>query len=147
MKVLIVDDDRATTGLLKTVFEMEGFRTIVCPDPQRVVDIVRQDRPDVVLMDFHLAETNSLFILREIRQDEAIKGTPVVMTSGLDRSEECAQAGADGFILKPFRPANLMAEVRAVLKSNRSAKMSGTWQDSADLQLDTDELKLNTERS
>jgi DNA-binding response OmpR family regulator len=130
VKVLIVDDDRATTGLLKTVFEMEGFRTIVCPDPQRVVDIVRQDRPDVVLMDFHLAETNSLFILREIRQDEA-----------------CAQAGADGFILKPFRPANLMAEVRAVLKSNRSAKMSGTWQDSADLQLDTDELKLNTERS
>lgn len=114
-KILIVDDDRATTGLLKTVFEMEGFRTLVCPDPERVVDVVRRDKPDLVFMDFHLAETDSLPILREIKRDKALRGIRVIMTSGLDLGEECRRAGADSFVLKPFRPANLMEEVRAVL--------------------------------
>lgn len=120
-KILVVDDDRATTGLLKTVFEMEGFRTILCPDPKRVVDVVRRDRPDLVFMDFYLAETESLPILREIKGDKELKGTPVVMTSGLDRSQECKQAGADSFVLKPFRPAKLVAEIRAVLDKSTAS--------------------------
>jgi DNA-binding response OmpR family regulator len=114
-KILIVDDDRATTGLLKTIFEMEGFRTVICPDPERVMDAVRRDKPDLVFMDFYLAETESLPILREIKESEAFKGIVVVMTSGLDHSEECEQAGADSFVLKPFRPAGLMEEIRAIL--------------------------------
>jgi DNA-binding response OmpR family regulator len=115
-KILIVEDDRATTGLLKTVFQMEGFKTITCPDPERVLQVVRADRPDLVFMDYHLAETESLPILQEIKGDETLKGIPVVMTSGLDRSRECRQAGADGFLMKPFRPANLIEEIRAVLE-------------------------------
>jgi DNA-binding response OmpR family regulator len=114
-KVLIVDDDRATSSLLKTVFEMEGFHAILCPDPEHVLSTVRRDKPDLVFMDYHLAEIESLPILEEIKGDEILKRTPVVMTSGLDRSEECEQAGADSFVLKPFRPAELMAEIRAVL--------------------------------
>jgi DNA-binding response OmpR family regulator len=115
-KILIVEDDRATTGLLKTVFELEGFKTLVCPDASRVVETVRKDRPDVVFMDLHLAEMQSLSILREIKQDQELRLIPVVMTSGLDRSQECKEAGAEGFLLKPFRPANLVAEIRAVLE-------------------------------
>jgi DNA-binding response OmpR family regulator len=115
-KILIVEDDRATSGLLKTVFELEGFKTLVCPDASRVVETVRKDRPDVVFMDLHLAEMQSLSILREIKQDQELRLIPVVMTSGLDRSQECREAGAEGFLLKPFRPANLVAEIRAVLE-------------------------------
>ena len=115
-KILIVEDDRATTGLLKTVFELEGFKTLICPDASRVVETVRKDRPDVVFMDLHLAEMESLPILREIKQDQELRSIPVVMTSGLDRSQECQDAGAAGFLLKPFRPANLVAEIRAVLE-------------------------------
>lgn len=114
-KILIVDDDRSTTGLLKTIFEMEGFKTIVCAGPERVMELARQNEPDLVFMDYHLAETESLFILKEIKADPALKKTPVIMTSGLDRSKECIQAGADSFVLKPFRPASLMSEIRSVL--------------------------------
>ena len=113
--ILIVEDDRATTGLLKTLFEMEGFKAAVCPHPERVLEVVRQDPPDLIFMDYHLAETDSLPILRQIKGDAGLKEIPVIMTSGLDRSQECQQAGADGFLLKPFRPRNLMAEVRAHL--------------------------------
>ena len=76
---------------------------------------MRTDQPDVVFMDLHLAETESLSILQEIKQDQDLKSIPVVMTSGLDRSDECTEAGAEGFLLKPFRPANLVAKIRGIL--------------------------------
>jgi DNA-binding response OmpR family regulator len=115
--VLIVEDDRATAGLLKTVFEMEGFGTLVCPRPERVVETVREARPDLVMMDFHLADTDSLPVLRELKADPELKGIPVLMTSGLDRSRECREAGAEVFLIKPFRPVNLMAAVRQALRA------------------------------
>ncbi len=115
-KILIVDDDRATTGLLKTVFQMERFKVVACPDPKRVIDVMRKEQPDLVFLDFHLAETVSLPVLREIKADPAFKDTPVIMTSGLDRSAECLEAGADRFVLKPFRPTALMIEIKALLE-------------------------------
>jgi DNA-binding response OmpR family regulator len=118
-KILIVEDDRATTGLLKTVFEMEGFKALVCPQANRVVETVRRDRPDVVFMDYHLAESESLPVLRELKADAELRSIPVVMTSGLDRSKECAEAGAAGFLIKPFRPSNLLERIRAVLNETK----------------------------
>jgi DNA-binding response OmpR family regulator len=115
-KILIVEDDRATTGLLITVFELEGFKTLICAKPECVVPTVRQDAPDVIFMDYHLAETDSLPLLRAIRADESLCAIPVVMTSGLDYSKECKQEGADSFLIKPFRPAILIAEIRAALE-------------------------------
>ncbi len=115
-RILVVEDDRATSGLLKTVFELEGYKPTVCPDPERVLEVVRQDRPDVIFMDYHLGETDSIPLLREIKSDNELKHIPVVMTSGLDRSVECSAAGADSFLLKPFRPSNLIAEIEAVLE-------------------------------
>lgn len=114
-RILIVEDDRATSGLLKTVFEMEGFKVSTCPDAHRVLDVVREDDPDLILMDYHLADMESLPILQEIKADEKLKKIAIVMTSGLDRSELCKESGANSFLLKPFRPSELLAEVRTVL--------------------------------
>lgn len=119
-RILIVEDDRATSGLLKTIFEMEGYKTSTCPDPDCVVEVARRDSPTLIFMDYHLAEQESLSILREIKEDKELRQIPVIMTSGLDRSEECREAGADSFLIKPFRPASLMTEVKSVL-----AKSSG----------------------
>ena len=114
-RILIVEDDRATSGLLKTVFEMEGFKVTTCPDANRVLDVVHQEQPDLVLMDYHLADSESLPILQEIKADENLRTIAVVMTSGLDHSVQCKQSGANSFLLKPFRPSELLAEVRPVL--------------------------------
>ena len=113
--ILVVEDDRATTGLLKTIFGLENYRTIVCAQPDRVIPTVRDQRPDLVFMDFHLAEVESLSILEELKADPELKAIPVVMTSGLDRSAACEKAGAAGFIIKPFRPANLLDMIRGAL--------------------------------
>jgi DNA-binding response OmpR family regulator len=114
-KILIVDDDRATSTLLRTLFEIEGFVGVVCPKPEDVLNVVRRERPDVVLMDVHLAEVDSIHILREIRADAELQSVPVVMTSGLDMREQCVANGASGFMQKPFKPGELVALIRQQL--------------------------------
>ena len=116
-KILIVDDDRATSTLLRTLFELEGFVGVVCPRPEDVLGTIRREMPDIVLMDVHLADVDSIEILREIRADGALSSVPVIMTSGLDVQEKCAAAGASAFMLKPFKPGELMALIRRQLVS------------------------------
>ena len=111
-KILIVDDDRATSTLLRTLFEIEGFVGIVCPKPEDVLNTVRRERPEVVLMDVHLAEVDSIQILREIRADAELQTVPVVMTSGMDVREKCEANGASAFMQKPFKPSELVALIK-----------------------------------
>jgi two-component system cell cycle response regulator DivK len=114
-KILIVDDDRATSTLLRTLFEIEGFVGVVCPKPEDVLNTARREKPDVVLMDVHLAVGDSFHILRAMRGDRELRAMPVVMTSGLDMREKCEANGASAFMQKPFKPVELVALVRQQL--------------------------------
>jgi two-component system cell cycle response regulator DivK len=114
-KILIVDDDRATSTLLRTLFEIEGFIGVVCPKPEDVLNTARRERPDVILMDVHLAEVDSIHILKAICVDEDLHTVPVVMTSGMDVREKCEANGASAFMQKPFKPGELVALVKRQL--------------------------------
>jgi chemosensory pili system protein ChpA (sensor histidine kinase/response regulator) len=114
-KILIVDDDRATSTLLRTLFEIEGFTGVVCPRPDEVLSTARRERPDVILMDVHLAEVDSIQILRQIRADADLLALPVVMTSGMDVREKCEAGGASAFMQKPFKPSELVALIKQQL--------------------------------
>ncbi len=109
--VLVVDDDKTFTGLLKTVLELEGYQAVVVTSPDAVLPTARQTKPVLVLMDVHAGRRDTLSVLRELRADEALKSVAVVMVSGMDRAEECLACGADRFLLKPFRPSELLAVV------------------------------------
>jgi CheY-like chemotaxis protein len=113
-KILIVDDDKATATLLRTLFEIEGYEGAVCSRADQVLTDLRGERPDLLLMDAHLAEVDSLYILEEIKSDAGLRKVPVVIVSGMDRGAEFKAAGAADFVLKPFKPAELMK----VLKSH-----------------------------
>ena len=114
-KILIVDDDRATSTLLRTLFRIEGYEGVICPRPEEVVHTIEQARPDLVLMDVHLADVDSINILAAIRVDRVISQVPVIMTSGMDLEEKCMAAGASAFMLKPFRPSDLMTMIKQQL--------------------------------
>ena len=114
-KILIIDDDRATSTLLRTLFEIEGFEGVVCPRPEDVLNTVRREHPDVVLMDVHLAEVDSIQILQQMRRDRDLQTVPVVMTSGLDVREKCEANGASAFMQKPFKPSELVMLVKQQL--------------------------------
>jgi DNA-binding response OmpR family regulator len=113
--IVVLDDDKTFAGLLKTVFEMEGHQVVVLSWPDDLLPTARDVRPALVLMDVHAGEGDTLDVVRALRSDEATKAVPIMMTSGMDRRDECLQAGADAFILKPFRPSELLAEVEKLL--------------------------------
>jgi len=106
--ILVVDDDQTFTKLLQTVFELEGYQTATVKDTENVIPSVHQVKPTLILMDVHIAQADTLDILRELKTDETSKSIPIIMTSGMDRSAECLEAGANRFIFKPFRPSELL---------------------------------------
>ena len=113
--ILVVDDDEIFCGLLKTVLEFEEYQVIVESNPDNVVAVTRQTQPLLVLMDVHSEQGDTLDVLRELKADETLGRVPVVMTSGMDRSDECIKAGASAFLLKPFRPDELIALIADVI--------------------------------
>jgi DNA-binding response OmpR family regulator len=110
--IVVVDDDRVFGELLATVLDLEGYRPVVVSKSEEVVPTVREEEPALILMDIHIRNQDTLGVLRDLKCDEVLRDTPVIMTSGMDRAAECLDAGADLFVLKPFRPSELMAQVR-----------------------------------
>lgn len=106
-KVLIVDDDKTTVMLLKTLLELDGFEIQTIGNGSGVLDMIASFQPDVILMDYHLSDMNGVDVLREIRAHDTYAKLPVVLASGMDVGEEVLQAGANKFLIKPFEPEEL----------------------------------------
>jgi DNA-binding response OmpR family regulator len=109
-KVMIVDDDRTMVSLLQTLLELDGFQVVQAGSAQSFVDQVQDERPDAVLMDVFLSDREGYDLVRELRQaqDTSLAKVPVIMTSGMELSIQCQQAGADAFLLKPYDPEQLL---------------------------------------
>ena len=108
LKVLLVEDDLTMVSLLKTLLKMEGFNVLALDTDENVAKAFSDHCPDVLLMDVHLTHQNGLEILDSIRASADGCKARIIMTSGLDVKEDCMRRGADGFILKPFMPDDLI---------------------------------------
>ncbi|HOT90195.1 MAG TPA: response regulator [Anaerolineae bacterium] len=116
-KILVADDDRVMLGLLKTLMELEGNDVVTVTRPEDIVPKVKEYQPALILMDYNLAGGNSMDALRELKTDPDLKEIPILVASGMDREYECKRNGAEAFILKPFRPAELLERMRALMTS------------------------------
>jgi len=115
IKVMLAEDDQSMQSVLCTLLEIEGFDVLSPPvraSQEELINFIRSERPDVVLLDYHLGDISGLDVLRGVREDPAISNTRVIMTSGMDMQSRCQAAGADGFILKPFMPDELIQKLR-----------------------------------
>ncbi len=101
-KLLVVDDDPMTCRLIRLQVEMEGYPCETISDPEGILEVIDQAAPDLVLVDFHLGSQGGLDLLQVIRNSKEHQHLPVILMSATDYERECRQAGADGFILKPF---------------------------------------------
>jgi two-component system phosphate regulon response regulator PhoB len=115
-KILIVEDDQAMTRLLQTLLSLDGYEAIATPRPNEVVSTIRQAKPDLVVMDLNLGQVNTLSIVEGIKSDGELGSIPVVIVSGLDAEEDCARAGADAFMLKPYSPAKLLEIIKKLVR-------------------------------
>mgnify|MGYP002519160479 CR=1 FL=1 len=114
--VLVVDDDQALGEMLSIVLESEGFASVVCYDGLRAVELFPTINPDLILLDVMLPGLNGGEVAREIRQTSQV---PIIMlTAKSDTMDVVAglEAGADDYVAKPFKVAELVARIKARLR-------------------------------
>lgn len=114
-QIVVVDDDRSTSRLLRLFLDMDGFDVIESPRPQDVVEQARTAGADAFVIDCHLGTFNGLELVRTIRTDLELRDAVIVVTSGKQMDQEAAAAGADLFLLKPFSPSVLSAKLSELL--------------------------------
>jgi two-component system response regulator MtrA len=115
-RVLIVDDDTALAEMLGIVLRGEGFEPAFCGDGDRALGIFRESKPDLVLLDLMLPGKDGIDVCRQIRAES---GVPIVMlTAKTDTIDVVVglESGADDYIVKPFKPKELVARIRARLR-------------------------------
>lgn len=115
-RVLVVDDDLALAEMLGIVLRGEGFEPTFVADGDLAVAAFRRDRPDLVLLDLMLPGTDGVEICRQIRAES---GVPIVMLTARSDTGDVVrglESGADDYVVKPFKPKELVARVRARLR-------------------------------
>jgi len=116
--VLVVDDDALNRRLLTATLAREGFRTTSATDGAEALTAIREEPPDVILLDIEMPGIDGFEVLERIKGDEAVRHLPVIMISGLEDTESvvrCLEIGADDFLPKPFDAAILRARINAGL--------------------------------
>lgn len=115
-RVLVVDDDAALAEMLGIVLRGEGFEPVFCGDGNTALDAFRAAKPDVVLLDLMLPGMDGIDVCRAIRAES---GTPIVMLTAKSDTIDVVvglESGADDYIVKPFKPKELVARIRARIR-------------------------------
>ena len=118
---MVVDDNTVMLDFLNTLLEMEGHTPIIISRPEDFLPTTETERPDIILLDMHLAEQDTLTILQSLKHDPDLSEIPVIALSGMDLKDKCLASGADDFMLKPFLPSQLFAKVNQLLQSRALA--------------------------
>lgn len=124
-RVLLVDNDATTISLLKMLLELDGYTVSVCSVPGELQRALKEEAPDLVLMDVFLTGADGLDLLRQLRSMPENTSIPIVMTSGMELSEECTRAGANGFLLKPYTPEHLLEIMKSQLDHRADPSAAG----------------------
>jgi DNA-binding response OmpR family regulator len=117
MKVLVVDDDPELRPLVAWALKQSGYLALEAETGERALELVGQERPDLLILDLNLPGMDGLEVCRRLRA--ARDATPVLMLTVRTAEEsqvEGLDAGADDYLAKPFSPRTLLARVRALLR-------------------------------
>ena len=112
-RVLVVDDDASLAEMLTIVLRQEGFESRVCGRGDEAMDAFRDFRPDLVLLDLMLPGKDGIDVCKEIREES---GVPIVMLTAKSDTVDVVvglESGADDYVVKPFKPKELVARIRA----------------------------------
>ncbi|GEO81351.1 response regulator [Pararhodospirillum oryzae] len=119
-KILIVEDNDLNMKLFNDLLEANGYETIQTKDGREVVGLVRERRPDLILMDIQLPEVSGLEITRMLKDDEDLKAIPVIAVTAFAMKgdeEKIREGGCEGYIAKPISVASFLQTVARFLNA------------------------------
>ncbi|MBI3155535.1 MAG: response regulator [Burkholderiales bacterium] len=136
--ILIADDEPNILVSLEYLMKREGYTVHVAHDGQEALDLLRRERPRLVLLDVMMPRKTGFEVCQELRQDDATRDTLVLMLTAKGRETDIVKGlalGADAYMTKPFSTRELVVKVREMLAGGgraRDADGSGAGAASAD---------------
>jgi two-component system alkaline phosphatase synthesis response regulator PhoP len=119
-RILVVDDDKEVVRLMRAYLEQAGYEVLVAYDGETAVHNLRREKPDLMLLDLMLPDRDGWDITRLVRGDPALAHMPIIMlTARVEDTDKIVglEIGADDYVTKPYNPREVVARVRARLRS------------------------------
>lgn len=117
-KVLVADDEPNILISLEFLMKREGYQVLVARDGHAALELIRRERPALVLLDVMMPGKSGFEVCQAVRADESLNGVKILMLTAKGRDTDRAQGlglGADGYMTKPFATQDLAARVRDLL--------------------------------
>lgn len=121
-RILVVDDERPIADILKFNLEKEGFEVVCAYDGVEAMEQVKQEKPDLILLDIMLPHKDGMEVCREVRKSYDI---PIIMLTAKDSEIDKVlglELGADDYVTKPFSTRELLARVKANLRRQKTTE-------------------------
>jgi len=125
--ILVVDDEDIIRNILVKLIHGLGYSILQASNGTEAVSMMRQHKPEVVLLDIVMPGVDSLEVLHTVRGDDSLKSIAIILVSGIDDLDTIAryiEAGADDFLPKPFNSALLKMKIRNALERSRSRQQT-----------------------
>lgn len=142
-RILVVEDERDLLDTVVFALKKDGLKPIRCSDGEEALRLVREERPDLVLLDIMLPGVDGLEVCRRMRSSEETARIPIIMMTAKAEETDAViglGVGADDYIRKPFGLKELLARVKAILRRTREPA------DPAPKMLRADELEVDPSR-
>jgi DNA-binding response OmpR family regulator len=136
--IMVVDDEKRLVSLVESYLSQEGYRVVTANNGKEALDVAQKEKPDLVVLDVMMPEMDGYEFMRRHRAES---NTPIILlTARVDDEEKVIglEVGADDYMTKPFRPRELVARVRAVLRRAGEKEPTAKVLKAADIVLDRD---------
>ncbi len=117
-KILIVEDNELNMKLFKDVLSAHGYETIEATDGRNVVELAREHRPDLIVMDIQLPEISGLDVTRMLKSDDELKHVPIIAVTAFAMKgdeERILEGGCEAYISKPISMSDFLAAIKKFL--------------------------------
>lgn len=133
-KVFLVEDEQSIITLVEYNLKKEGFKVSVSSNGEEALHEIKEQEPDLVLLDWMLPDLSGIDICRSLKKDKKFQDLPIIMLTAKGQEEDkvaALNAGADDYITKPFGHAELVARINALLRRSkpRVAEDKGIYED------------------
>ena len=121
-KVFLVEDEQSIITLVEYNLKKEGFKVSVSSNGEEALHEIKEQEPDLVLLDWMLPDLSGIDICRSLKKDKKFQDIPIIMLTAKGQEEDkvsALNAGADDYITKPFGHAELVARINALLRRSK----------------------------